>query len=156
MRVTLNTEQHTRLLGGHLVMLWNTDPSNLVEPPSHVVIDDYRVFVNSAAVVKTEKKPVKRLTVQIAGGASVIESTEAERVAYVRAMIRELEMSEALRLRQRLVNPWIKVENLYTRIQFGLHCTRTEVRELLRPLWDQGILESNKNNRYVRVIGGRL
>lgn len=156
MRVTLNTEQHTRLLGGHLVMLWNTDTSNLVEPRSHVVIDDYRVFVNSAAVVKTPKKPVQRLTVQISGGASVIESTEAERVAYARAMIHELEMSESIRLRQRLVNPWIKVERLYERIQSGLLCSRNEARELLKPLWNAGFLETNKTKRFVRVIGGLL
>lgn len=151
MRVTLNTEQHERLLGGHLVMLWNTDPSNLVEPHSHVVIDDYRVFVNSAAVVETEKKPVQRLTVQIAGGASVIESTEAERKAYVLAMVYELEIAEKERMRQKLINPWIDIQHLYKRIMDGLHCTGDEAYQLLEPLFGTR-LEVFRTGKFVRLM----
>lgn len=156
MRIKLNTEQHTRLLGGHPVMLWNTDTSDLVEPRSYVVIDEYRCFVNSAQLLTHQNPPVQRVIACISGVNHMLESTDAERVAYARAMIRELEMSEAIRLRQRLVNPWIKVERLYERIQTGLLCTRDEARILLSPLWHSGFLEVNKTNRYVRVVGGRL
>lgn len=86
----------------------------------------------------------------------MIESTEAEQLAYARAMVHELEIAEKERMRQQLLNPWIKVENLYKRIQHGLQCTRDEARELLLPVWHQGILEANKTKRYVRIVGGRV
>lgn len=140
-------------------MLFNTDIADLVEQQTHVVIDDYRCFVNSATLIKHSKPQVQRLTVKIAGACSVIESTEAERVAYARAMIHELEISEKIRLhrlRLKMANPWIKKENLYRRIMDGLNCTRAEAYNLVVPFWDAGLLERNKTNRYFRVVGGLI
>lgn len=155
MRINLNNNQHGRLLDGHLVMLWNTDLSDLVEANSHIVINDYHVFVNSASLVKTEKPPVQRLTVKIAGACSVIESTEKERQAYALAMMHELELVEKAKRKQVMCHPWIAVNDLYARIQDGLLCTFSECDALLQTL--AGVhLEVFRTGKFVRVMGDRV
>ena len=84
----------------------------------------------------------------------MIESTEAERQAYVRAILIEQQIVEKIRLRQKNQPIWIKLENLYNRIISGLQCSRSEARLLLRPLLLAGVIELNQTKRYLCVVGG--
>lgn len=86
----------------------------------------------------------------------MIESTEAERQAYVRAILIEQQIVEAIRLRQKYQPTWIKVERLYDRLISGLQCNRSEARLLLRPLLLKGVIELNKTKRYLCVVGGAI